>query len=50
MAKRWGNNGNGDRLHFRGLQNSLQIVIAAVKLRDTCMTMEKQTYGIDLWI
>ena len=31
MAKRWGNNGNGDRLHFRGLQNSLQIVIAAVK-------------------
>ena len=33
MADRWGNNGNTDKLYFLGLQNSLQMVTAAMKLR-----------------
>ena len=32
---RWGNNGNTERLLFRGAPNSLQIVIAAMKLKET---------------
>ena len=35
MANRWGNNGNSDRL-FVGLQKSLQMVIAAKKVKDAC--------------
>ena len=35
MANRWENNGNSDRLYFLGLQKSLQMVIAAMKLKDT---------------
>ena len=34
MANRWGNNGNSDRLYFEGLQKSLQIVTAAMKLKE----------------
>ena len=34
MANRWGNNGNSDRLFFLGLQKSLQMVTAAMKLKD----------------
>ena len=34
MANRWGNNGNSDRLYFLGLQKSLQMVTAAMKLKD----------------
>ena len=34
MANRWGNNGNSERLYFSGLQKSLQMVIAAMKLKD----------------
>ena len=34
MANRWGNNGNSDRLSFWGLQKSLQMVTAAMKLKD----------------
>ena len=35
MGNRWGNSGNSDRLHFGGLQKSLQMVTAAMKLKDT---------------
>ena len=38
MGNRWGNSGNSVRLYFSGLQKSLQMVIAAMKLKDTpCM-------------
>ena len=33
IANRWGKNGNSERLYFLELQNSLQMVIAAMKLR-----------------
>ena len=33
MRNRWGNSGNSVRLYFGGLQKSLQMVIAAMKLR-----------------
>ena len=33
MGNRWGNSGNTVRLYFGGLQKSLQMVIAAMKLR-----------------
>ena len=33
-ANRWGNNGNSERLYFLGLQNRLQMVTAAMKLKD----------------
>ena len=36
MANRWGNNGNSDRLHFFGLQNHLEMVTTAMKLKDAC--------------
>ena len=35
MANRWGNNGNSNRL-FSWAPKSLQMVIAAMKLKDTC--------------
>ena len=41
MANRWGNNGNSDRLYFLGLQKSLRMVIAAMKLKDACSLEEK---------
>ena len=41
MAKRWGNNGNSDRLYFWGAPKSLQMVIAAMKLKDACSLEEK---------
>ena len=41
MANRWGNNGNLDRLYFLGLQKSLQMVTAAMKLKDACSEEEK---------
>ena len=34
MANKWGNSGNSDRL-FGGAPKSLQMVTAAVKLKDT---------------
>ena len=40
MANRWGNNGNSDRLYF-GAPKSLQMVSAAMKLKDTCSMAEK---------
>ena len=35
MGNRWGNSENSGRLYFGGLQKSLQMVIAAMKLKDT---------------
>ena len=43
MASRWGNNGNSER-HFwwgGGALKSLQMVTAAMKLRDACSLEEK---------
>ena len=34
MANRWGNSGNRERLYFGGAPKSLQMVIAAMKLKD----------------
>ena len=39
MANRWGNNGNSERL-FLGAPKSLQMVTAAMKLRDPCFLEE----------
>ena len=39
--KKWGKNGNSDRLYFLGLQKSLQMVIADMKLKDRCSLEEK---------
>ena len=41
MANRWGNNGNSDRLCVGGAPKSLQMVTAAMKLKDTCFLEEK---------
>ena len=37
MANRWGNNGNSDRLYFWGAPKSLQMVTAAMKIKDKCL-------------
>ena len=34
MGNRWGNSGNSIRLYFGGLQKSLHMVTAAIKLKD----------------
>ena len=39
-ANRWGNNGNSDRL-FSWAPKSLQMVTAAMKLKDICYLEEK---------
>ena len=36
-----GNNGNSDRVCFLGLQKSLQMVTASMKLKDACSLEEK---------
>ena len=36
MANRWGNDGNSERLHFGELPISLQLVTAAMKLKESC--------------
>ena len=36
MANRWGNNGNSDRFYFLWAPKSLQMVTAAMKLKDAC--------------
>ena len=41
MANRWGNSGNSVRLYFFGAPESLQIVIAAMKLKDAYSLEEK---------
>ena len=35
MGKRWGNSGSSVILYFWGAPKSLQVVIAAMKLKDT---------------
>ena len=40
MANRWGNNGNSDRL-FSWAPKSLQMVTAAMKLKDACSLEEE---------
>ena len=40
MANRWENNGNSDRL-FWGAPKSLEMVAAAMKLKDICSLKEK---------
>ena len=40
MANRWGNNGNNDRL-FSWAPKSLQMVTAAMKLKDACSLQEE---------
>ena len=41
MANRWGNSGNSERLYFGGAPKSLQMVTAAMKLKDACSLEEK---------
>ena len=41
MPNRWGHNGNSDGLYFLGAPKSLQMVTAAMKLKDTCSLEEK---------
>ena len=36
-----GNNGNSKRLYFGGVPKSLQMMIAAMKLKDACSLEEK---------
>ena len=40
MANRWGNNGNGESLLFFQAPKSLQMVTAAMKLKDACSWKE----------
>ena len=40
MANRWGDNENSERLYFT-IPKSLQIVTAAMKLKDSCSLEEK---------
>ena len=41
MANRWGNCGNSDRPYFGGAPKSVQMVTAAMKLKDACSLEEK---------
>ena len=41
MGNRWGNSGNSVRLYFWGAQKPLQVVTAAMKLKDTYSLEEK---------
>ena len=41
MGNIWGNSGNSVRLYFWGLQKSLQMMIAAMKLKDAYSLEEK---------
>ena len=41
MANRWGNNGNTERLFLGGAPKSLQMVIAAMKLKEASSLEEK---------
>ena len=41
MENRWVNSGNNERLYFGGLQKSLQMVTATMKLKNACSLEEK---------
>ena len=47
MGNRWGNSGNSVRLYFLGAPKSLQMVIAAMKLKDTYSLGIKAMTNID---
>ena len=47
MANRRGNSGNSDRLYFGGLQKSLQMVTAAMKLKDVYSLEGKVMTNLD---
>ena len=42
MANRWGNSGNSERLYFGGASKSLQMVTAAMKLKETISKVKRQ--------
>ena len=42
MANRWGNSVNSVRLYFWGAPKSLQMVTAAMKLKDTCLLLGRK--------
>ena len=41
MTNKWGNNGNSERLFWGGAPKSLQMVTAAMKLKDAYFLEEK---------
>ena len=41
MTNRWGNNGNSKRLYISWAPKPLQMVTAAMKLKDACSLEEK---------
>ena len=41
LANRGGKSGSSDRVYFLGLQKSLQMVTATMKLKDSCFLEEK---------
>ena len=41
MGNRWGNSGNSSRFYFFWAPKSLQMVTAAMKLKDICSLEEK---------
>ena len=43
MANRWGNSGNSVRLYFFGAPKSLQMVTAAMKLKDLLLERKVMT-------
>ena len=46
MANSWGRHGNSDRL-FSWAPKSLQMVTAAMKLKDACSLEEKLSFNLD---
>ena len=47
MANRWGNSGNSGRLYFGGAPKSLQMVMAARKLKDALLLGRKVMTNLD---
>ena len=47
MGNRWGNNENGERLYFGGAPNLLQMVTAAMKLKEACSIGRKPMTNLD---
>ena len=47
MANRWVNNGNSERLYLLGLQKSLQMVTAAMKLKALNSAREEKLLNLD---
>jgi len=41
MASKWENNGNSEKLYFWRAPKSLQMVTAAMKLKEACSLEEK---------